>query len=108
MKAEAAKREDHFLSASNATATVDQRDLEAMALQVMQQPAIAKATEIARGRWKMVASADAPAEAWPRFDGFMDEWTFNYVLKAVNSDANHPRVLHHIFGAPHCWFGHQV
>src|SRR5271155_2217357 len=47
-------------------------------------------------------------EGLSRFDQLMAEYTFNYVLLAVNGDPNYPKVLGLLFGPPHDWFGHHV
>jgi hypothetical protein len=98
----------HFLSPGNPMATDDQRDLEALALQVMQTPKVAKAKQLASVRWKTLVGSDVPAEAWDTFDDVLDEWAYNYCLKAANSDPNHPRVLSNIYCPPHEWFAMKV
>jgi hypothetical protein len=98
----------YFLSASNPAATADQRDLEALALRVLKMPAVQAGRQQAVARWKMCMGKNVPEHAWSRFDNFVDEWVFSCVLKAVNSDANYPRVLGQVFAPPHEWFGMQV
>jgi hypothetical protein len=102
------KVDNYFLSAENASATADQRDIEALALKVYDMPAVQKAKAMAAMRWKAAMSSEVPADGWSRFDAFMEEWNFNHVLKAVNSDANYPKVLGHLFGPAHEWFGMKV
>ena len=98
-----------FLSPSNPTATVDQRDMEALALKVMEMPIVKKARENVAMRWKTIIGKEGTAETWARFDAQMlEEFAFGSVLKAVNSDANYPKVLGHIYGPPHEWFGMKV
>lgn len=96
------------LSATNPAATTDQRELEGLALQVLQMPEMIKARAAAIARWKSVIGRDATPEGWSCFDRFIDEAVFNYALKGVNSDANYPKVLGHIYGPPHEWFGMKV
>jgi len=98
----------HFLSKTNPTANVDQRDLEALGIKVLETPAVQKAKQQAAGRWKSVVGPGITEEALLRFDELIDEWTFNYVLKAVNSDPNYPKVLNHLYGPAHEWFGMKV
>ena len=105
---EAFTDEDYFLSKTNPTATADQRDLEALALELLQSPAVRAAKEGATTRFKYLAGHDIPDEALVNFDDQMEEWTFHYLLLALNSDPNYPRVLGHFYGPPHEWMGMKV
>ena len=98
----------HFLSKTNPLATVDQRDLEALALRIFQMPIVLKAKSRAADHWKTIVGRNITTEALARFDELVEEWAFNYTLKAVNSDANYPKVLGHLYGPPHEWFGMKV
>lgn len=98
----------HFLSATNPTATVDQRDMEALGLKMLQMPVIVRAREAAARRWKMMCTREVPAEAWVNFEEKMDEWAFHYLMLAINGDSNYPKVLDHGYGPPHEWFGMKV
>ena len=98
----------YFLSATNPTATADQRDLEALALRVIDMPVVQQAKAQMAQRWKTIVGRDITAEALMRYDELVEEFAFNYVLKAVNSDANYPKVLNHNYGPPHQWFGMKV
>jgi Protein of unknown function (DUF1214) len=100
--------QDFFLSAINPTATADQRDLEALALELVKSPIIVDAQAQATTRFKIMAGSDIPAEALEGIDDKMAEWAFHYVILALNSDANYPKVLGHGYGPPHEWFGMQV
>ena len=99
---------DHFLSATNPLATADQRDLEALALRIIQAPEIKKAREISTWRLKILTGRDATAEAWSSFDSVMEEWIYHNALMAVNFDPNYPKVLRRWFAPPHEWFGMKV
>lgn len=97
----------YFLSTQNPLATSDQRDVEALALQVMQHEAVSRAREAATFMWRAAVGDDADEGAWSLFEAAMKEYVFNCVLKAVNSDASHPRIIRFI--APeHRWFGMTV
>lgn len=63
--------------------------------------------KIAEQRWRSLVGQDPSTEAWSRFDAFMDECAFGNMLKAVNGDANHPRVVRLVM-PPHEWFGMHV
>ena len=102
------KPDAHFLSATNPSATADQRDIEALALKVYDMPVVQKAKAMATMRWKGIMASEVAADNWTRFDAFMEEWNYNHVLKAVNSDANYPKVFGHLFGPAHEWFGMKV
>lgn len=97
-----------FLSKTNPVATADQREMEALALKILQMPIVTKAKAEAAQRFKILAGHDVPAEAWLGFDDRMEEWALHYVLLAVNSDPNYPKVLGSVYGPPHEWFGMKL
>lgn len=105
---QAFNHDGYFLSKTNPTATVDQRDLEQLAIQVLQMPFVQQSKAQMAQRWTTIVGTDITAEARQRFDELVEEFAFNYVLKAVNSDANYPRVLGHLYGPPHRWFEHAI
>lgn len=98
----------HFLSATNPTATIDQREMEALGIELLKHPLVEQAKNAAARRWKMMCTSEVPPEAWVDFDGKMEEWAFHYLMLAVNGDSNYPRVLDHGYGPPHDWFGMKV
>ena len=98
----------HFLSATNPTATVDQRDMEALALQLQQTQTIRNARTQAAQRFRVLAGRDVPVEAMANFDAMMDAWAYHYTLIAMNSDPAHPKVLCGLFGPAHEWFGMKL
>jgi Protein of unknown function (DUF1214) len=69
---------------------------------------VERAREQVAVRWKTLAGRNAPEEAWARFDELLDEYPFNYALKAVAGDPNHPVVLGMLYCPPHEWFGMSV
>jgi hypothetical protein len=100
-----------FLSEVNRTATVDQRDLEALALEMLDSPVVVAARENAEMRFRILAGehgSHAPAEAFVGIEAKMREWAYHYLLLALNSDANYPKVLGHGYGPPHDWLGMEV
>ncbi|RNL66791.1 DUF1214 domain-containing protein [Zhongshania marina] len=99
---------DHFLSTSNPTATLDQREMEALGIEMLQHPRVKMAREAAARRWRMMCTDEVPAEAWVNFEQKMDEWAFHYLMLAINGDSNYPKVLDHGYGPPHSWFGMDV
>lgn len=100
--------DDFFLSKINPTATVDQIEMEKLALELVQTPLIRRAKESAANRYKTMAGRNIPAEALENFDAKMDEWVWHYTLLAINSDTNYPKVLNHDYGPPHEWFGMKL
>lgn len=100
--------DDYFLSAINPTATRDQQDLEALCIQVFAMPKVQTAKRAAAERWRTLIGRDITPEALARLDELSEEFAFNYVMKAANSDANYPRIVHHLYGPPHEWFGKKV
>ena len=97
----------YFLSDTNATATSEQRELEALALELMSHPLVVEGRQAAMQRFRIMG-ATAPPEALAGFEAKMDEWAFHYLLLALNSDPNYPKVLGHQYGPPHSWMGMDV
>lgn len=97
----------YFLSSANPIANADQLDVEARALRLLQMPALQHAREKIAFLWRLAYGESLSGEAEPLFDAAMDEYQFNYVLKAAVSDGNYPQAVR-IFMPPHEWFGRQV
>lgn len=97
---------DYFLSADNPIATADQRDIEALAMRILARPEVQQAKKHAAFLWSAVEQ-NMSEEARALFDAAMDEYAFNYIIKAVNSDANYPRIVQN-FIPRHTWFGMEV
>lgn len=92
----------------NPTATKDQLALEALALRMLDTPEVAQARDAATRRWGTIVGAGMTDEGRARFGKLIDEHVFGNVLRAANSDPNHPKVLSHFYGPPHRWFGMDV
>jgi hypothetical protein len=100
-----------FLSEVNATATVEQRELESLALELLDSERIVAARERAEQMFRILGGkygARAPDEALGKIDQQMREWTFHYLLLSLNYDTNYPKVLGHGYGPPHDWMGMEV
>lgn len=97
----------YFLSSQNPVATMDQRDIEALAMRLMDSPEVKAAREKVVFRWKIAVRNDPPPEAWATFDAAMEEYAFNFAIKAANSDPNYPKVAQ-LWMAPHEWLGLKV
>jgi len=93
----------------NPLATTEQRSGEALAMRALASEHVNRARGLVAMRWRTLAGRLAPAEAWgARFDELVEEFAFNYCLKAVAGDANHPTVLGMLYCPPHEWLGTQV
>ncbi|MET0544856.1 MAG: hypothetical protein ABWZ40_00970, partial [Caulobacterales bacterium] len=97
-----------FLSPRNPIATRDQIDVQAKAIAMMQSPLVLQARGQAANRWRIIAGARLTAEAESRLDELVEEYCFCYALKAVNGDANYPRVTAGLYNPGHQWFGLTV
>jgi hypothetical protein len=99
-------KDAHFLSDSNPCANVDQREIEDVAMRLLRLPEVHRAREHASALWRSVAEYTAGPQM-SRFEEMMDDYTFNYALKAANSDPSRPRVLRSYVPAAR-WFGRDV
>ena len=98
--------EDYFLSKSNPIATVDQRTAEDTALSLIARPEVQQARKQVEGYMRAVLTNDI-GDLVEGIDPFLDEYMFHYALRAVNWDANFPKVVQFL-GPPHHWFGRDV
>lgn len=99
--------EDFLLSQANPLANRAQCAAEETALRVLEHPVYREARRRSGFLWRLAYGEDAREEALPCFEEAMDEYAFNYLLKAVASDENHPRLVRD-FMPPHRWFGRDV
>ena len=96
-----------LLSATNPIANVDQCAAEETALRIIELPIYQEARNKAAFLWRLAYGEDVRDEALPNFEAAMDEYAFNYLLKAVASDENYPRFVRD-FMPPHQWFGRKM
>jgi hypothetical protein len=97
------------LTSGNPLATAQQREVEALAISIMQTPAVQAAMKTVAGRWKlMVGPANITPEAQSLFNAFITEYVFHYTLMAVVGDPNYPKIVRSIYAPPHRWFGMNV
>lgn len=97
---------DYYLSAVNPIANVDQRELEDTAIRLLARPELKEARAKTGYLWRQVME-HAAGPQMSRFESMMDEYVFNYALKAANADANFPRVLR-VYSPPAEWFGRHT
>ncbi len=95
-----------FLSAGNPIATVDQRELEAKALSLLDRSEVKKARAIATILWRNAMAYPARDQS-SRMEAMIDEYMFYFALRAANSDALYPKILR-ISEPPHRWFGRDL
>lgn len=98
--------DEYFLSPHNPIANADQIWVEQAALRLLERDDVKQAVQQARFLWATV-SETASDEAKALLDDFIAEYGLNYVIKAANSDANHPRVVQN-WMLEHEWFGHRI
>jgi hypothetical protein len=98
--------DEYFLSAENPCATVDQREIEDVALRLIARREVQEARKHASLLWRSVTEYTAGPQM-ALFEAMMDEYTFNYAIKAANSDPARPRVVRSYSPAAH-WFGRDV
>lgn len=91
----------------NSIANPEQRQAEDRALRIMHLPAYQAARRQAGFLWRQGYGEHVSTEALETFESAMDEYAFNYLLKAVASDTEYPRFVRN-FMPPHTWFGREV
>lgn len=96
--------DDYFLSASNPLATRDQRDCEALALNLLGTPQIVQARAKVEAWFRIAVGRDMTAEMEATLPGFIEQYAVHYALIAANSDVHHPRVTQ-VYSPAHRWFG---
>jgi hypothetical protein len=99
-------KDGFFLSDTNPCANVDQREIEDVAMRLIRRPEVEGARAHASVLWRSVAEYTAGPQM-SRFEEMMDDYTFNYALKAANGDPTRPRVLRSYVPAAN-WFGRNV
>jgi hypothetical protein len=96
-----------FLSAENPIANVDQRDLEALAIQIFARPDVQAAKKRAAATWALVTDQITSPEQWTLFESAVSDYCFASILYAVSSDANYPKVLR-VESPGATWMGNVV
>lgn len=97
----------YFLSAENAAMTVDQQQVERWALELRERAEVRAAAERSAHYWRAAMQPDWDSGAQAMFDAAMEEYAFNYILKAAVSDAAYPRIVQAFLPAHDC-FGQPV
>jgi hypothetical protein len=99
--------DDSRVTVENPIANADQMAGEEAALRLWSMPEIQAARHKAAFLWKLAYGTDVAPQDAQTFDSAMDEYAFNYVIKAAASDARHPRFVRN-FVPPFHSFGREV
>lgn len=91
---------------SSPLATDDQTAVDRQAMRLLHLPQIEQERLNTMVRWKNVLHDDPAPEDWASFESMIDDYTYNYAIKAV-LDPNYPRVAH-VYTQPHEWRGMKV
>jgi hypothetical protein len=94
------------MTKENPLATAEQRELEDTALRILARPELKRSREVVAMLWRQAVAYPA-RDQMSRFENMIDEYMFNYTVRAVNSDANYPKAFRHMAPAHH-WFGRDV
>jgi hypothetical protein len=90
----------------NPLATPEQREVEDLALALLERPELRRARQIVTMLWQSVAAWPARDQA-DRFPNMIDEYLFHHAFRAANGDPARPRVARFMV-PPHRWFGRDV
>jgi hypothetical protein len=90
----------------NPLATVDQREIEAVAIRLLARPELQRARTIATLLWRNAVAYPA-REQMDRFENMLEEYVFYHTLRAANGDGLYPRIVFFMVPA-HSWFGRDV
>jgi hypothetical protein len=98
---------DFLLSRENPIANRDEMAGEETALRLLTLPDVKAARQKSAFLWKLAYGTDVAPEDWTTFESAMDDYAFNYVIKAAASDAQYPRFVRN-FMPRHRWFGREM
>jgi hypothetical protein len=97
----------YFLSNSNPIATIDQRWLDAKAIELFTRPDVQQAKQRAAGAFALVTDKTVSPEVWGMFPAYVESYAFRSIQLAINSDANYPRV-YRVYTPAAAWLGNRV
>lgn len=98
---------DYFLSTENPIANRDQKELEALAVELFARPDMLKARERTKADFARVTSNTVSPETWGMLDDWVASYCFRSMQMAVNADANYPRILR-VYNPAAKWLGNDV
>lgn len=96
----------YFLSKANPVANTDQRDMEKRALRILARAELERPKFMVAHLLREVEQHEYAAQM-DQFDDMIDEYVFNYVMRAVANDGQAPGVLR-FMTPPHRWLGHDM
>ncbi|KAJ5747364.1 uncharacterized protein N7511_009060 [Penicillium nucicola] len=91
----------------NPLATQDQRELDALAIEINEDNGFVVLKAEAKAAYKTAHGSPLSDEASSSLDAAIDELAFSAIQKAVNTDVYHPKVYWYD-SAPRNWFGLDV
>ncbi|KAL4862809.1 hypothetical protein BDV12DRAFT_178364 [Aspergillus spectabilis] len=94
-------------SVGNPLATVDQRDLDALAIEINNDHSFTVLKAEARAAYRTAHGLPVSDEASSSLDAAINELAFSAIQKAVNSDPYYPKV-YVVDAGPRKWFGLDV
>ena len=99
--------DDYHFSAANPIANRDQKQLEALAVEIFNRPDIIVARQRTKAEYARVTSNTVSPETWAMLDAWNDSYCFRSIQMAVNSDAGHPRIMR-VYSPAAKWLGNDV
>ncbi|MDG2002902.1 MAG: hypothetical protein P8J20_06170 [Novosphingobium sp.] len=102
-----AAEDGYFFSAANPIANRDQQHLEALAVELFARPDVIAARKRTRAEFARVTSHTVSPEVWAMLDDWVASYCFRSIQMAVNSDADHPRVMR-VYNPAGKWLGNDV
>lgn len=90
---------------SSPYATQDQREIETLALRLIEAEPVRAAREQARRHMQQ----DPIARSWDGqlgLDRALDQWTLALAMREANSDRARPKIIWNVDNTPRRWFGH--
>lgn len=101
-------KKDYFLVPSNPMATADQREAEDNAIKIVQTTTVKQAREVVAGFWRgLLADKLNTQREIDTFEKYIDEFVFDYAIRATGSDSNYPKIVR-VDELGHKWFGVDV
>jgi hypothetical protein len=94
-------------NSGNPLATSDQRELDALAIEISESNSFVVLKAEAKAAYKTAHGLPLSEEASSSLDTAIDELAFSAIQKAVNTDVYHPKVYWYD-SAPRNWFGLDV
>jgi hypothetical protein len=92
-------------SSRSPLATDHQRDVEKLALRLIEDPKIRAARETARAVLLADPVAQTP-DGRLGLDRALDQWVLALVMRVINADPWRPKVVWNVYNPPRHWFGH--